>query len=298
MTPNAILAAVDFSGPSRTALQFAGRLAVQCGAALHVLYSEHTMLAEAARERGLDLTGEARDELRRFTTSALGPQGDLDPQIHLATGPAAAAIEAGARRHGADLIVVGSHGMSPAARLVFGSTTQRTLRRSSVSVLVVPDSWVPPAPGEPGLSGMGPLVTAVDFSDASIAAASAACGLATRLGTEVELVHAVPPLSVPGRWQAQADAVVLNRVAQARRELDALAQRLPSPVVIRLKATDGPVPEVLAEAATAGGGRHPILVLGRATRDGGTAPGAIAYQTLSRAQVPVLMHAAQADAAK
>ena len=299
MTPNTILAAVDFCDQSRTALRLAGRLAVQCGAALHVFYSEHTMLAKAAKERGLDLAGEARDELRRFAVGALALAGELDPQLHVATGPAAAAIMASARQHGADLIVVGSHGMSTAARLVFGSTTRHTLRRSEVSVLVVPGSWVPPSPDEPGLLGVGPLVAAVDFSHAAIAAATAACGLAARIGTEVELVHAVPPLAVPGHWRAHADALVLSRVDEARRELDALTQRLPSSVPVLLKATDGAVPEVLAKAATPRSGRHPILVLGRATRDDGATPGAIAYQTLSLAKVPVLMYtAAQADAAK
>ena len=61
--PRVVLAAVDFSEPSRVALVCAARLARQCGAELHVLHAEDPLLAEAARAGGVDLAGETRDEL-------------------------------------------------------------------------------------------------------------------------------------------------------------------------------------------------------------------------------------------
>jgi hypothetical protein len=113
--------------------------------------------------------------------------------------------------------------------------------------------------------------------------------LAMRLGTNVELVHTVPPLRVPERWQAQTDSAVLARVDGARRQLDLLAQQLPTSVTVRLRATDGAVPEVLAEAAVASSGHHPLLVLGRTTRTHSPTPGPVAYRTSGLAKAPVLM---------
>ena len=55
MPPRSILAAVDFSAPSRVALEFAARLANHCQASLHVLYVEDPLLAAAAKAQGIDL---------------------------------------------------------------------------------------------------------------------------------------------------------------------------------------------------------------------------------------------------
>ncbi len=66
--PARILAAVDFSESSRTALAFAARLTGTAGAELHVMHAEEPLLAAAARTRGLDLSAELRDELRAFVS--------------------------------------------------------------------------------------------------------------------------------------------------------------------------------------------------------------------------------------
>jgi Universal stress protein family len=76
-----------------------------------------------------------------------------------------------AHRTGADLIVVGSRRLSGVARLLFGSTTERLLRRSPVSVLVAPADWIPPD---------------VDALDSS---ANPARTLADILGSGVEIVR-------------------------------------------------------------------------------------------------------------
>ena len=67
MPARSILAAVDFSAPSRVALEFAARLANQYGATLHVLHAQDPLLAAAAQSEGIDLVRESRDELARFT---------------------------------------------------------------------------------------------------------------------------------------------------------------------------------------------------------------------------------------
>lgn len=291
--PRAILAAVDFSDTSRVALILAARLARHCGAELHVLHAEDPLLNAAADHAGIDLAGETDEELQRFIAGAW-PAAQCSPRSHVIAGAAVDVILALAHEHRADLVVVGSRGMSGAEKLVFGSTTEGLLRRADVSVLVAPAGWMPPHPDALDLSGLGPLVAAVDLSDdPSVAAAKAACTLASVLGTSVEIVHVVPAMAVLGRWRAHADAAVRDRVAAAGQELELLIRGLGCSVPVEMRVEAGAVPNRLAEAAGPARDRTPILVLGKkAPGSKGAAPGTIAYRVLSLATVPILMHVA------
>lgn len=291
--PRTILTAVDFSDTSRTALVLAARLARHCGAALHVLHAEDPLLSTTAHHAGIDLARETDEELQRFITSAW-PAAECSPQRHVVTGATVDVILDAAHRVHAQIVVVGSRGMSGAERLVFGSTTEGLLRRAGVSVLVVPMGWLPPRPDTLDLSGVGPLVAAVDLSDdPSVASAKAACTLASVFGTSVEIVHVVPDLAVLSRWRAHADTAVRDRVAAARQELELLIRGLECSVPVEMRVEAGAVPNRLAEAAGPARDRAPILVLGKKARGSkGAAPGRIAYRVLSLATVPVLMHVA------
>ena len=65
--------------------------------------------------------------------------------------PAAREIDQYAASHGADLIVVGTHGYGPVRRLVLGSVADRVVRMAPCPVLTVPHhalragtpAWVP-----------------------------------------------------------------------------------------------------------------------------------------------------------
>ena len=290
--PRTILAATDFSEPSLTALAFAARLARHCGAALHVLHAEHPLLGAAAEQSGIDLAGETRDELRRIIAAA-PPAAECSPQLHVAAGAAVDVVAAMAHAQHADLIVVGSHGMSGAEKLVFGSTTEGLLRRSDVSVLVVPPEWTPPRPSGVDLAGTGPVIAGVDMTEPSIAGARAACGLARLLGTAVEFVHVVPELTVPARWHRHAAQALEDRVVEARKELEAIVRRLACASPADWVVETGSVADRLASTAGRAADRAPLLVLGRkAPRSGGGAPGTIAYRVLALAKVPVLMFVA------
>jgi len=287
--PRTILAAVDFSDTSRTALAFATRLATQTGAALHVLHAEDPLLKEAARRTGVDLNKESREELRRVIETT-PPTAPGEPHLHVVNGPAVEVIVHIAIRENADLVVVGSHGMSGAERLMFGSTTEGVLRRASVPILVVPRGWTPPRPDTADLSGMGPVIAAVDFTEPAIAAGAAACELAAVLSTSVEIAHVVPDLPVLERWRPHADAAIPQRTCAARRELDSILRCLHAKVPLQVHVLSGGVARSLADIAAPAGDRHPILVLGRKVERSGGTPGAIAYRVLSLADVPVLVH--------
>ena len=69
------------------ALDFAARLANQCGATLHVLHAQDPLLAAAAQSEGIDLVRESREELARFTQTVAG----IDPSRRTITWSRAAA---------------------------------------------------------------------------------------------------------------------------------------------------------------------------------------------------------------
>ena len=171
--PRVLLAPVDFSEPSRTALEFAVKLAHQTGAALHAALG--TAVGRRGTPRRIRPRAGYRREARTLRCRRLTLSGAA-PHTHVVTGPAVDAIVQTAQQVGADLIVVGSHGISGAERLVFGSTTEGVLRRAHTPVLVTPGRVASAGATAPDLSGMGPVIAALDFSTPAIEAAKAACG--------------------------------------------------------------------------------------------------------------------------
>jgi nucleotide-binding universal stress UspA family protein len=143
ISPQTILTAVNFSDASHAALVLAARLARRSGAEPHVLFVEDPLLDAAAGRAGIHLAASSRAELRRLIGDEW-PAPESSPQLHVVAGREVDVILDVARRQGADLIIVGDRQMSRVERLVFGSTTERLLRRSDVSVLVAPAGWTPP----------------------------------------------------------------------------------------------------------------------------------------------------------
>ena len=285
--PRLVLAAVDFSESSRTALTFAARFAKQAGARLHVVHAQDPLLVSAARSGGIDLEAETRAELSTFMQNA-GPAGDWSPFHEVAEGPAVEVLCEVADRENADVIVVGAHGMSGVGRALFGSTTEGLLRRADHSVLVVPSVWTPPVANADDLTGVGPVVVGVEPASAAVGAAQAARELATLLGTALEMRHIVPPPSVLSRWSTHAEVAQRQQVEYAR-------ERLAATATLRdlgdVQITTGSVAEELAEAVRVTPDRSPLLVLGRRThRERGGGPGSTATRVLALTGAPVLMY--------
>jgi nucleotide-binding universal stress UspA family protein len=294
--PRRVLAAVDFSEPSRVAAAMAVRLARQCGAELHVVHAEDPLLCAAARTENVDLMTEAREELTAFT-AALVPHGMAVHQ-HVVGGIAANVICDIALRDQADVIVIGLHGMSGVERMVFGSTTEAVLRRSRIPVLLVPHTWSPPTPSAAGLSGIGPVIVGMDFTPGSFEALSAGFRLARLLDTRLELLHVVPALPVIDRWKHHAAGAMRDAADAAHAELDRVARGLTTTDMnVTVRIDTGVVAELLADAARPSKGRSPLLVLGRrlphAHHD---VPGATAYRVALLASAPTLMFMATESA--
>jgi len=134
-----ICCAVDFSEPSRLALETAAGMARHYRAGLSVLHVSEASAPgpqsvfapppRAAEEKAAAELAAWRGEAERL--------GVPDAGSVLLYGPAAASIVGFARDEGVDLVVVASHGRTGLKRLLLGSVAEAVMRTAPCSVLVV-----------------------------------------------------------------------------------------------------------------------------------------------------------------
>ena len=161
-----ILCPIDFSGHSRVALRYAAAVAHRTGTSVTALHAVDPLLVRAAAAALGDraLVKRSSIELQRFVTRTLGPPSTPSPRVDclVTVGSPADEILDVARRRRSDLIVVGTHGLTGATRLLAGSTTRHVLGRTTVPVLAIPRSARQP----PRTSGEWPgalVAAAVDI---------------------------------------------------------------------------------------------------------------------------------------
>jgi nucleotide-binding universal stress UspA family protein len=137
-----VLCAVDFSEHSRHALAYAAALSLRENAALNVLYVNDSFLVAAAAAALGDrqLAARSARELQAFIDATLPSRARarLHAATHISIGNSADQILKVVRRCRCDLIVLGTHGLNAANRLLVGSTTLDVLQRSTVPVLAIP----------------------------------------------------------------------------------------------------------------------------------------------------------------
>jgi nucleotide-binding universal stress UspA family protein len=108
-------------------------------------------------------------------------------------GAPAAVLVDEAQRQRADLLVLGTRGLTPLRGLLFGSVALRVAQSSAVPVWLMP----PQAPCPQALGRRLRLLVAVDGSDASNAAAAWVARAASRFGdVHIELLSVQPPFSL------------------------------------------------------------------------------------------------------
>ncbi len=138
-----IVAAVDFSEPSRHALQRALELAKRLGSAVDVVHVTSEIrpavpfsrlnrgMVAQLQEEELEL---AEGELEGFVPKIPGVR--IRRQVLM--GLPSVQVLAYAARVGADLIVLANHGRTLGEKLLLGSVADRVLRKAKVPVLLVP----------------------------------------------------------------------------------------------------------------------------------------------------------------
>jgi nucleotide-binding universal stress UspA family protein len=138
----------------------------------------------------------------------------------------------------ADIIVMGTHGAGGFEHLLIGSVAEKVLRKAPCAVLTVP-----PRAHSTSQLPFQRLLCAVDFSEASLAAARFACATGKETGAALTLVHVVewpwhePPSPGPqdmppqqaaalAEYRRYVQSTATTRLAALGRDYDCVSQPL------------------------------------------------------------------------
>ena len=144
-----ILCPIDFSECSERALDYAARMAKTLAADLQLLHAYVDPLSSipfartssaGAPSAEPEIVAQARkhrkDEILRLQDMCA--QHGVATQVEEVEGEARKVINEVALRDNVDLIIMGTHGRTGAARALLGSVSERVVRSSPCPVLIVP----------------------------------------------------------------------------------------------------------------------------------------------------------------
>jgi universal stress protein A len=290
VVPPSVLCPIDFSDASRGALRYAAALAEHFYAGLTVLTVDDPFLSEAAASAvgpGWMKT-QTQQALEKFVEDAFATRQPRLREIRLTseTGPPAAEILRVARQTQADIIVMSTHGVSGARKMMFGSVTERVLRDTVIPVIVTPAADAGPDSLEDWRAGLKAVLVPVDLSAWTPRQVRIARGLAEALDTRLVFAHVLEPF--PGhldeRIAAHADMTRRAHVHVALCELiESIPARLRPAMTIGL---GDPATELtrIAHQFSAG-----VIVMGlHSAPERGHRMGTVTYRLLCQAPTVVL----------
>jgi nucleotide-binding universal stress UspA family protein len=268
MTMDNIVVGYDGSEPSLVALEWAAARA-----------AERSTSVEIVSVNASDLFDETiipdvlHDAERRFRDIAKGAL----VRSRRVTGHLPGALLEAAEK--ADLLVIGAHRRRPVRAALTGWRPLRTVARSSVPVVVVPDDWTPKE---------GRVLVGLDDDDSSSAAIHFAAREAQAAGVGLMLVHAwqMPVPTMDGAVAVLASPI--EQKAGHRRILDTVGDDLqaayPGLAIERVLVNDNPPAALLAEARLAS-----LLVIGTHHRGPvtGAILGSVGQDTVAQSRIPV-----------
>ncbi len=134
-----ILVPVDFSWPSRSALEHARKLAAASGAAIEVLhvFEGLSSAVPAAMTSSFQQTGEGWERLREHLVRELDTFAGGGIPVRVDAGLASEVIASTARGGRFDLVVMGTHGATGRFRPALGSVADGVMRKAPCPVLTV-----------------------------------------------------------------------------------------------------------------------------------------------------------------
>lgn len=265
MALTTIVVGCDLSGPSDIALDRAVALAELHGARIVLVNAQandapmhevdNDMLAQLGEVSAAVRVEEARQLADRMTSiEARGVKTEIVSRV----GPAEEILVAASQEFAAELIVLGSHGLTGISRLLLGSVAAGTIRAATCDVLVCRGNATR-APFQ------RPLV-ATDFSPASSKALAHAARVCSP-GVAIAVIHAwqLPAGSwgatLLGQarfpWSTVRDAVLSGARAQADKLL-AEHGTMGNPLDVEL--VQGPAATVITHTAEKNG--HDLIVVG------------------------------------
>lgn len=210
MKINQILVPTDFSENASSAMDYAIALAKQCSATLHLL---HTPVVPTYLLMDLSYSPgpEAVTRILNDSQEALDAQAErlseagVEHFTVIREGTAHEVIRAYAKEHDIDLVVMGTHGRTGVAKLMYGSVTERVVKTVHTPIIVVP----------PG-ANQAPhsIVICYDFSGPAKRAAGVAGAIHEVVRGPLHLVHSY--LDVWGEYTDRG--AVVGEAAEKRRE--------------------------------------------------------------------------------
>lgn len=179
-----IIVPVDFSEYSEYALKAAAKLALKNDAevlALHMLEMPEIMLTGAGEEsqKVIYFIKLAEQRFKEFLKKDYLKDVKVTPIVkHLKVF---SEVNDEAKKHGADLIVMGSHGVSGAKEFFVGSNTERVVRNAEIPVLVIKQDILD--------VDFEVVVMACDFSEECIETYLKASKMFNDLNAKMYLIH-------------------------------------------------------------------------------------------------------------
>ncbi|MEM8609576.1 MAG: universal stress protein [Myxococcota bacterium] len=292
MTIQRILVPTDFSENAEHALAYAISLAKAFGAEIHLLHAPVVptyLLMDLSYSPGPEVVTRIHDEAENALRGRVGAieAAGLEHVETLREGTAHEVIRDYAAEIDANLIVIGTHGRTGVAKLLYGSVTERVVKTATTPIIVVPHGAAPKPAS---------LVIAYDFSAPANRAAELARTLHGKLPGSIHLVHTY--LDV---WAEYTDrGAVVGDAAERRREalargleemLDEAAKELFSIDAQAVQchlATGDPAEGILAVADEVGAS----LVCAGTTGKSGVERvllGSVARRLLHESKVPILL---------
>jgi nucleotide-binding universal stress UspA family protein len=288
-----ILCPIDFSETSRHALEHALAIARWYDSeivALHVIDLPMlpplpilSAVADPVPVPDSDRWKQAEEELRAWLERR---RSGLKTDVVIDQGQAAAIILDVATSRQADLVVMGTHGLTGFERFMLGSVTEKVLRRATCPVMTVP-----PASQTAAIVPYKRLVCPVDFSDSSLAALQFAFSIAEEADAKLTILHVF-------EWPPDDDVLTQRfdvpayRRAVEEETCGRLEALVPDEVRVwctpSTKVAHGkPYREILQVAANEG---TDLIVIGVRGRNavGLTVFGSTTNQVVRRASCPVL----------
>jgi nucleotide-binding universal stress UspA family protein len=247
-----ILAATDFSDTGDGSVAWAADLARTHHARL-ILFHALLPVSPTPAPEFVPLPARLYDDIRSAATERLDRAAaaeratGLDVEAVLAIGSSAATVVEEAKKVGADLVVVGTRGLTGWKRLLLGSTAAGILRHAHCPVLTI-------HPDDAGRHrALRTVLVPTDFSaDAALAAEAAARLIGPERTARVVLLHAfhvpveyVAPLPVPVLLEDVASVEAAARVEIA----DVAARLREYGIDVETKILEGYPPEAIVEQA-------------------------------------------------
>ena len=237
-----VVVGMDGRPAQRDALALARLLAPTAELVLFRAFTYSTSGLVAGLLRWDDVVRGAIEEALERERDAAGVQARIEAVAD--TAPPLALQDA-ARRHDADLLVLGSARHGRIGRVLLGDSARVVVQHAPCPVAVAPSGHVP--------SGLARVVVGIDGSDEAARALALAAGLARTSGASLRVLVAVrqPLVLAPAYpWvDDTAEHLARQHAIAGRLAADAVARAHASPVSVEAEVMDGEPGLLLEEAS-------------------------------------------------